>query len=173
MVQFITTILKFDEMGEKTGWTYIEIPAAIASKLKPDNKKSFRVKGKLDDHAFAGIALIPMGEGNFIMALKSELRKKIGKNKGATLNVKLQVDEKPYEISKELMECLNDEPKALAYFNKLPPSHRNYYSKWIEGGKTEPTRAKRIAQAVTACSRQMHFGQMMQALKKERDQLHG
>ena len=33
-------------MGEKTGWSYIEIPAAIAQQLKPNYKKSFRVKGK-------------------------------------------------------------------------------------------------------------------------------
>ena len=39
MVHFITTILKFDKQGEKTGWTYIEIPADIAEQLKPNNKK--------------------------------------------------------------------------------------------------------------------------------------
>ncbi len=171
MIHFTTTILQFGEMGEKTGWSYIHIPAAIAQQLKPNNKKSFRVKGKLDDYAFQGLALIPMGEGDFIMALKSEIRKKIKKNKGATLSVKLQLDNKAYEPLKELMDCLEDEPPALAYFNKLPPSHRNYYSKWIESAKTEQTKAKRIAQAVTACARQMHFGQMVRALKEERDDL--
>lgn len=43
-VQFTTTIHKFDKQGEKTGWTYFEIPADLAQKLKPGNKKSFRVK---------------------------------------------------------------------------------------------------------------------------------
>jgi hypothetical protein len=27
MVEFTTTILQFAEQGEKTGWSYIEIPA--------------------------------------------------------------------------------------------------------------------------------------------------
>ncbi len=168
MVKFTATILKFASQGEKTGWSYIEVPAALALQLKPNNKKSFRVKGTLDDFDFEGIALIPMGEGNFIMALKSEIRKKIRKQKGARVNVHLELDKKDYTISKDLAECLNDEPKALAYFNKLPTSHRNYYSKWIESAKTEQTRAKRIAQTVTACSRQMHFGEMMRAMKEER-----
>ena len=53
MVSYSTTILKFDEQGEKTGWTYIVIPSAIAQKLKPGNKKSFRVKGKLDTKCMA------------------------------------------------------------------------------------------------------------------------
>jgi hypothetical protein len=45
MIKFTATLLKFDKQGEKTGWTYIEIPADLAQKLKPGNKKIFRVKG--------------------------------------------------------------------------------------------------------------------------------
>ena len=71
MVEFTTIILQFAEQGEKTGWTYIEIPADIAQQLSPGNKKSFRVRGMLDGFAVAGMALMPMGEGNFIMALKA------------------------------------------------------------------------------------------------------
>jgi hypothetical protein len=41
MVQFTTTIKQFGKQGEKTGWTYIEIPADIAEKLIPGNKKGF------------------------------------------------------------------------------------------------------------------------------------
>ena len=66
MIKFISTIQKFEKQGEKTGWTYIEIPEAIATQLLPNNKKSFRVKGKLDDYEINGIALLPMGSGNFI-----------------------------------------------------------------------------------------------------------
>ena len=35
MVQFTTTIHKFEKQGEKTGWTYVEIPADIAGQLVP------------------------------------------------------------------------------------------------------------------------------------------
>lgn len=45
MIKYNTIILKFGTKGEKTGWTYIEIPADIAKKLKPGFKQSFRVKG--------------------------------------------------------------------------------------------------------------------------------
>jgi hypothetical protein len=30
MVQFTTTIHRFEKQGEKTGWTYVEIPADLA-----------------------------------------------------------------------------------------------------------------------------------------------
>lgn len=59
MVQFTAVIQQFAEQGEKTGWSYVTIPADIAQKLKPGNKKSFRVKGKLDAHPIAQQALLP------------------------------------------------------------------------------------------------------------------
>jgi uncharacterized protein YdeI (YjbR/CyaY-like superfamily) len=64
---------------------------------------------------------------------------------------------------------LNDEPIALANFNKLPGSHQKYYSKWIESAKTEQTKTKRIAQAVNALTKNLHYGQMIRSLKKEPD----
>ena len=173
MLKFTTTILKFDEQGEKTGWTYIKIPAATAQQLMPGNKISFRVKGKLDDYSIESVALLPMGEGDFIMAINTGMRKALKKSKGATLTVQIEVDDKPILPSADLVECLKDEPYALVKFNKLPKSHQNYYTKWIESAKTEPTKAKRIAQAVTALSRDMDFGEALRAIKQEKKDLFG
>jgi hypothetical protein len=170
-VQFTTTILQFAKQGEKTGWTYIEIPAAIAQQIKPGNKKSFRVKGKLDDHSIAAIALMPMGGGDFIMPLNAAVRKGIGKRKGASLKVQLEADNKPLPLCAELMECLADEPGALAFFNTLAPSHRSYFSKWVESAKTEQTKIKRITQAVNALSKARDYGQMLRLLKQDREDL--
>ncbi len=168
-VRFTTTILQFAEQGEKTGWTYIQIPQDLAEQLKPGNKKSFRVKGKLDNYRIAATALMPMGDGSFIMPINATMRKGIGKRKGAMLSVQLEADDKPIPLCPELMECLADEPAALAFFNTLPPSHKLYFSKWIEGAKTEPTKTKRIAQAVNALSKKWGFGEMSRVLKKERE----
>ena len=169
MIEIIATLKKFDQQGEKTGWTYLEIPEETALKLVPENKKAFRVKGFLDNFEFSGISLIPMGGGDFIFPVKAEIRKAIGKSKGAAVKVKMEVDKSPVLLSSELLDCLSDEPVALAFFNKLPPSHRNYYSKWIESAKTDETKAKRITQTVMACSRKQHYGEMMQSLKNEKD----
>ena len=165
MVSFSTTILKFDEQGEKTGWTYIEIPAEYAAKLKPGNKKSFRVKGKLDEHPIKGIALMPMGEGNFIMPINAAMRKGIGKRKGAKLSVKLEVDDSPVMLSSDLLDCLADEPRALEHYRTLSPGHQKYFSNWIESAKTEATKAKRIAMAVNALVRAMGYPEMIREQK--------
>ena len=168
MIGFTAQILKFGNKGEKTGWTYIEIPADIAQKLKPGNNKSFRVKGKLDSNSIKQIALIPMGGGTFIMALNASLRKTIGKRHGDMMKVQLEIDDNPYKLNADLVACFADEPKARANFDKLPPSHQNYFSKWIENAKTEQTRIKRIAQTITALSRNFDFGKMLREAKKER-----
>ena len=168
MIKFKTTLLKFAEQGEKTGWTYIIIPEEIAQKLKPGNKKSFRVKGYLDKYSFTRVALMPMGDGDFIMAFNAEMRKGTGKRKGAEIQVQMEVDDSPMPQSAELMECLTDEPKALAFFKGLSKSHQNYFTKWIESAKTEPTKAKRIAQSINALAKGLHFGLMLRALKAEK-----
>ena len=167
MVQFTATIHKFEKQGEKSGWTYIEIPADIAQQLKPGNKKSFRVKGKLDQFKIAGVSLLPMGGGSFIMAINATMRKGIGKKQGAMLKVELQEDKKAYEINAEFLECLNDEPMALKNFEAMPRSFQNYYSKWVESAKTEPTKTKRIAAAVSSLATGMNFSEMIRSQQKK------
>src|SRR6201985_3674870 len=162
MIEFTTIILQFNEQGEKTGWSYIEIPVDLARQLKPGNKKSFRVKGMLDSLPVSGMALMPMGEGNFIMALKAEVRKGIHKNAGAMLQVRLEEDtDFKIEMPDDLKECFDFEPDALDFFNGLPKSHREYFIKWISDAKTGETRAKRIVNTVNAMLRKWTYGQMM------------
>jgi len=163
--------MKFDKLGEKTGWTYITIPAKIAVQLQPDHKKSFRVKGKLDAHPINGVALVPMGGGDYIMALNTALRKALGKRKGATLQVHLAIDTVPYQVDAALIECMEDEPAALLYFKSLPLAHQHYFSKWVESAKTESTKVKRISQAVSALDRKMGYPEMINANKSEKNLL--
>lgn len=173
MQKFSTTILKFDKQGEKTGWTYIIIPAKIAQQLKPKNKKSFRVIGTLDDFEINKVALMPMGEGDFIMPINAAMRKGIGKRKGATIKVRLVADESPILPPAELIECMADEPDALAHYNSLPQGHRNYFTKWIDSAKTDITKANRIALVIKTMVRKMDFGAMLREERDERKKLMG
>jgi hypothetical protein len=163
MIRFTAIILKFDKQGEKTGWTYISIPAAKAGKLNPENKKSFRVKGKLDDYTIKQTALLSMGDGSFILPLNATLRKAIKKRKGDKLKLQLELDEKALTVNPVFLECLEYEPEALKTFQQLAPSHRLYFSKWIGSAKTAITRDKRIAVAVNALARGWAYNEMIRA----------
>ena len=161
MVAFDAVIKKFKRNAEKTGWTYIVIPAAIANQLKPEYKKSFRIKGKIDDIKIEKLSILPMGEGDFILALNKELRKKIAKSVGAIIKVAITEDKRELEIFPELLACLQDEPAAYKVFKKLPPSHQRYYSKWVTSAKTDHTRVKRIATTVNAMLANKTFGEAL------------
>ena len=168
MIEFNTIILQFAEQGEKTGWTYIAIPADIAKQMKPGNKRSFRVRGTLDEFAVKGMALMPSGDGNFIMALKAEVRKGIRKSKGAMLKVKLEEDTAyKVEVPPDLADCFDFEPEAFEFFNTLAKSHRDYFLKWIEAAKTNETRAKRIINTVNAMLRRWPYNVMIREMKKD------
>lgn len=167
MICFTTTILKFQKKGEKTGWTYIEVPAKIAQKIKPGNRKEFKVKGKLDNCPFCQKSVMPMGGGDFILPLNAEMRKKIRKRQGDRAVVQLEEDKSEFVFNRDMMACLEDEPSALAFFQTLTASHQRYFSKWIDSAKTDPTKAKRIAQMVNALSHNMGYPEMLRSLKKQ------
>lgn len=163
MVRFTVTLHRFDKQGEKTGWTYFEIPADLAQKLKPGNKKEFKVKGKLDALIIERVSLLPMGGGKFIMPINAAMRKAIGKRHGAMVKVQLQADDSAFVFNIDFMDCLNDEPGAKKHFESLTGSHQRYFSKWIDSAKTEPTRTKRIAMAINALAKKWGFPEMLRA----------
>jgi len=168
MIAFNTTILRFDKQGEKTGWTYIEISAAQAKKINPGIKVGYRVKGKLDHFAFEKTALLPMGEGRFIMPLKANIRKAIGKRQGDKLRVEMALDQRQIQPSADFMKCLKEDPEAMKCFTTMPGSHQRYFSKWIDDAKTMQTKTKRIVMALTAFSKKQRFMEMMRESKKSR-----
>ena len=170
MVRYTARILQFGEQGEKTGWSYIVVPPDVAQQLKPGNKKSFRVKGKFDSFPVKQVALIPMGEGEFIIPFNADMRRGTGKKKGAMLDISVEVDNSEFIMSADFMACLGDEPKAIKYFKTLPPGHQRYFSKWIEDAKTEATKTKRITMAINALARDMGYSTMLREHKAKKIQ---
>lgn len=171
MIYFKTIIHKFDKQGEKTGWTYLLISSEQANSINPGVKTSYRVKGKLDDYGIEKVAILPMGDGSFILPLNAIIRKGIKKGKGATVTVQLAIDNDPIEIDADFLDCLNDEPKALHTFHAFPKGHQNYFSKWIQSAKTAATKAKRIALAVNALAKGLGFPEMLREQKAEKQRL--
>lgn len=168
LIQLTTTIVKFGAQGDKTGWSYIVVPADIAERLCPGNRRGFRTKGKIDNYKFSGKSIIPLGKGEFIFTIDAKIRKAIGKRVGAIVTLEIAFDKTEYKINTEFTECLADEPEALQFFNSLTGSHQRYFSKWIESAKTEDTKAKRIAQSINAFLKKQGFPEMMRANKAGR-----
>ena len=161
MIQFSATIFKFDKKGEKTGWTYIEVPQDLADLLNPGVRKSFRVKGTLDDLGIKGVALLPMGDGCFILPLNAAMRKGIKKKEAAIIKVSLSLDKDEYQLSGLLVAALGHAPLANKTFYAMPRAHQNYYSKWVEAAKQKFTQEKRIVQIILSLERGLSYAEML------------
>ena len=178
MPTFTTILQKFGEKGDKTRWTYIEIPADITNALKPGQRTTFRVKGTLDEYPIKLIALLPMSKsveritdglaGGFMMPINTDMRRGMGKaEEGEPVRVCLEVDNDPVPQSADLLACLEDDPDALKHFNTLSKSHQNYFSKWIEDAKTAETKADRIAKTLRGLAMGLDYGGMIRYFKNK------
>lgn len=169
MIHFKAEIEKFDKKGEKTGWTYILVPSVQANQIKANFKKSFRVKGKIDEVQVAGLAMVPMGAGDFIIALKASLRKTLKKDLGNVVELALEEDKDfKIEMPEDLRSCLMDEAYLMEQFLKQAKSHQNYYINWINEAKTIDTRTKRIVLTVQAMEKKQSFSEMIRAEKNNK-----
>ncbi len=169
MVTFATLIHRFGQMGEKTGWTYVDISNDIVQQLNPETKKSFRVKGMLDRVPINGLALLPMGDGSFILPLNAGLRKKLKKAEGSMLQLSLEEDKNfKIDIPDDLRICLEQE-SVWQSFDQLTKSHRNYFINWINSAKTIETRTKRIGMTVNAMLMGFDYGQMIRHERGKND----
>jgi hypothetical protein len=169
MITFSTKIKRFATKGEKTGWSYIEIPETQSNKINPGCRKSYRVKGLLDKFKIQQVSLLPMGDGNFILPMNAEIRKGTGKAAGDTVKVSLALDEREVQLNRDFMDCLQDDARAYEFFQTLPKGHQNYFSKWIESAKTDSTKTKRITMALIALAQGQGYSEMIRANKTIRD----
>jgi hypothetical protein len=166
MYTFRTTILKYASKGEKTGWTYVEIPADILGKLKRKDRKAFRIKGCIDDVKFEKLSTYPVGNGEFIIAINGEMRKKLGKKEGALVSVRFEPDNGKPPESKELLASLKEDKTAYSLFRSLLKSHQTYFHRYVDSARGADTRAGRIVNVINAMYRKQDYGEMIRSLKQ-------
>jgi len=142
---------KLDRMPGKGGWTFAVIKGI--GKEHRGRGGAVRVYGTVDDYTINQYNLMPMADGNMFLPIKAEMRKAIGKEAGDTVHITLYPDDSPLEIPGELQMCLEDEPQALRFFNKLTDNERKYYIEWIYGAKQHETKINRMAKTIERLSR--------------------
>ncbi len=158
---------RYEKNGEKTGWTFILLTTDIVQQLS-DDKRTFRLKGKMDNYSFKQVAAVPVGHGEFIIPVNAAMRKGTGKKDGDKLMLQVELDTSELLISEDLLNTLATDEEALTYFQSLPRGHQQYFSNWIESAKTLPTKSDRLAKCLFAMQYKMDYGQMIRHFKKEK-----
>jgi hypothetical protein len=106
---------KLAKQNKPGGWTYLIVAATHVKKLKA-SKKTFRVKGTLDGFAFKHTSLLPLGDGSHFLPFNAAMRKATGKKAGDKIVVAMEVDESKPKLSRDLLQCLKEDPEASNFF---------------------------------------------------------
>lgn len=142
------------KIGDKCAWTFAEIPEI------PMPKTSFgmlRVKGKIDDYEFSNTHLMPLGNGNIGLAIKSSIRKKIKKQAGDIVHIILYEDKTLLKIPEDLLLCMQDEEGVLEKFENYTDGQKKAFIDWINSAKTEQTQAERIVKTIDMVQKREKF----------------
>lgn len=137
---------QLEKFPGKGGWTYITI-----NEIKVVKRKYFgglKVRGYIDDYALIDHNLFPMGKGVLMMAVKAEIRKKIGKQEGDWVTLILYNDEPADNTNEEFLACLKDDPGAEKTFNKATKTQQKEIIDWISASKNEEMKVDRIAKTL-------------------------
>ena len=76
-------------------------------------------------------------------------QKRVACATGVSLKVSVQHTIKlQNEIPEEMLLCLEEEPQALTFFNKLTESEQKFYIQYIYSAKKEETKIVRLAKTI-------------------------
>jgi hypothetical protein len=124
----------------------IEIPPEVIEGLGGGKRPPVRVT--LGDYTYR-LTVAPRGE-RFLVGVSAEHREGAGVQAGDVLDVDLELDTEPREISvpADLAVALDADSKAGAFFESLTFSQKRGYVRPIEQAKAPETRERRIAKAI-------------------------
>ena len=140
-MRFRTTV----ELGGKTA-TGLHVPDDVVTALSGGRRPAVVVT--LARHTYR-TTVASMG-GRFMVPLSAENRAAAGVAAGDVVDVEIDLDVAPREVSmpSDLEAALAGEEEARAFFERLAPSHRKEWVRWIEDAKKPETRRARVVRTV-------------------------
>ena len=140
-MEFRTTVV----LGGKTA-TGLQVPDDVVAALGAGKRPPVVVT--VDGHTYR-TTVAPMG-GAFWVPLAAEHREAAGVRADEEVDVWIELDTAPREVSvpPDLESALDD--AARRTFDSLAPSHRKEWVRWVEEAKKPETRAARITRTIEA-----------------------
>ena len=114
------------------------------------NKKGqVKIKALIDSENYRG-SLVNMGMGCHVLGITQEIRKKINKSFGDSVEIVIEEDTEARNVivPNELKKEFSKSKKAEQFFNSLSYSNRKEYVRWIEEAKKEETKLNRLKMTI-------------------------
>jgi Bacteriocin-protection, YdeI or OmpD-Associated/Domain of unknown function (DUF1905) len=129
------------------GGALVLVPEPVLEALGGGTR--FRVTGTLNGVDFAS-STMGMGPDGVGLGLHKATRSAAGVDIGDLVEVELQRDDRPREVTvpDDLAAALAADGPAAGAFERLSFTHRREYAEWVAGAKRAETRARRVAQTL-------------------------
>ena len=133
------------ESNGKTA-TGIRVPPEVVAALGPSRKPAVRVT--IAGHTYR--STIATRSGVFLLGVSAENRASAGVAAGDELDVELELDTEPREVTVplDLAKALTGDAEARRFFDTLTHSQKQWYVLPIEQAKAADTRERRVAKAI-------------------------
>ncbi|MCS4433059.1 YdeI/OmpD-associated family protein [Aquiflexum gelatinilyticum] len=130
----------------KGAWTYVLFPEIPKEKRFPFGW--MKVIGSIDGFQLENVTLMPFGNGQLFLPVKAAIRKAIKKEVGEWVKVILFTDEIPEIIPDDILECLQDAPKAYQRFKSLSDSQQKEEINAIFDSKKQDIKVEKIVKLI-------------------------
>jgi hypothetical protein len=144
----MTRKIQFRAMIEDAegGGAFVTIPFDVEETF---GKKRLKIKATIDGEPYRG-TLVRMGSPHHMLLVLKEIREKIGKSFGDEVTVELEEDLEPRQVDvpPDLLQALEANPKAHAYFNRLSYTHQREYVRWVTDAKRDQTHQDRVQRTI-------------------------
>lgn len=144
-IPIVTGNFVIQKMNMKGGWCYVLLPKQASNTANPFGW--YIVKGSIDDYKIVQYKLWPTKTGNWFLPIKAEIRKKINKQVGDTVNIVLYTDSSKVQIPNDFLVCLEDYPLAKTFFNSLSATSQKQFIDHIYSSKNVMVQANRMVSA--------------------------
>src|SRR6185437_3339864 len=144
-IKFTGVIRRNTDVANSSAW--IEFPYDLKETYGVGNLVPF--KATFDGRVTYRGSLAKMGGPSAMLLLRKDVRAEIGKEPGDSVEVVVELDDKPRELAvpadlkKELQRA-----GLWEGFEKLAYTHRKEYAQWIEEAKKPETRTRRLEKAI-------------------------
>ena len=151
---------------------HFEVPAKIVRRLSADGSR--RVRCRLNEGAEYQCAMLPHGNGTFVITVNKALRDSLGLTYGAEVQVALHRDESRYGLPmpEEFNELLEQDEAGSALFHALTPGKQRTLLYIINGAKREDRRVSRALTVIRHLKRnkgKIDFRQLTADMKANHD----
>lgn len=134
------------KMEGKGAWSYVLLPLSVPKTGLPFGW--YVVKGLIDDYEIEQFKLWPTKTKELFLPIKAVIRKKIKKEAGDKVYIKLYEDNSPLDIPEEFELILQDFPSAKEFFYRLSETSQKQYIDYIYSVKSDDAKDRRITKTI-------------------------